>query len=199
MPIYAIDNLIPVIEPSSFIHPSAEIIGDVIIEKHCYIGPNAVLRGDFGRIVVGAYSNVQDNCVIHSFPGKDCILAPYSHIGHGAILHGCQIGENCLIGMNSVVMDDANIGAESIISASAFVKSGFVCDKRSMVVGAPAKIIRQISDKEISWKTAGTEEYIQLSQRCHKTLRPVTPLTEVQADRPRYQQGKHQLKAEINR
>ena len=194
MPIYALDDFIPVIHPSSFIHPSAEIIGDVIVEANCYIGPNAVLRGDFGRIHVCANSNVQDACVLHSFPKKDCYLEPFSHIGHGAILHGCLIGENALIGMNAVVMDDAKIGAESIVAASAFVKSKFSCEPRSMVVGTPAKIIRQLTEQEVNWKTAGTLEYINLAKRCVNSLREVEPLKEIQNDRPRFQESAHKTK-----
>jgi carbonic anhydrase/acetyltransferase-like protein (isoleucine patch superfamily) len=194
MPIYAIENLIPVIHPSSFIHPSAEIIGDVIIEEHCYIGPNAVLRGDFGRIYISAHSNVQDCCVLHSFPNKDCHLEPYSHIGHSAVLHGCFIGRNSLVGMNAVVMDDAKIGAESIVAASAFVKSKFVCAERSMLVGSPAKVLRQITDEEIKWKTQGSIEYVTLAFRCLKGLREVKPLVTIQADRTRYNKSNHTLK-----
>lgn len=194
MPIYAIEDLIPVIHPTTFIHPSAEIIGDVIIEAHCYIGPNAVLRGDFGRIYISAHSNVQDNCVLHSFPKKDCHLEPYSHIGHSAVLHGCFIGCNSLVGMNAVVMDDAKIGSESIVAASAFVKSRFKCEARSMLVGSPAKVLRQVTDDEIMWKMQGTEEYINLATRCHASLREVEPLEAVQAERPRYEQSTHTLK-----
>ena len=194
MPIYALDNFIPVIDPSSFIHPSAEIIGDVIIEANCYIGPSSVLRGDFGRIHVCANSNVQDACVLHSFPNKDCHLEPFSHIGHCAVLHGCHIGENALIGMNAVVMDDAKIGAESIVAASAFVKSAFSCEPRSMVVGTPAKVIRQLTEQEVNWKKTGTQEYINLVTRCKDSLRLVVPLAKIQAGRPRFKQSSHQTK-----
>ncbi|NQY36137.1 MAG: transferase hexapeptide repeat family protein [Alteromonadaceae bacterium] len=194
MPIYALDDFIPVIDPSSFIHPSAEIIGDVIIEANCYIGPNAVLRGDFGRIHVCAGSNIQDTCVLHSFPKKDCYLEPFSHIGHGAVLHGCLIGENALIGMNAVVMDDAKIGAESIVAASAFVKTNFSCEPRSMVVGTPAKILRQLTEQEVNWKKDGTLEYIDLAKRCVNSLREVEPLKEIQKDRPRFQASDHRTK-----
>lgn len=194
MPIYALDDFIPVIDPSSFIHPSAEIIGDVIIEANCYIGPNAVLRGDFGRIFVGANSNVQDCCVLHSFPKKDCHLEPFSHIGHCAVLHGCYIGENALIGMNAVVMDDANIGKESIVAASAFVKANFSCEPRSMVVGTPAKVIRKLTEQEVNWKKFGTQEYINLAARCKASLRITEPLSEVQPNRPRFALSKHESK-----
>lgn len=194
MPIYAIEPLIPVIDPSSFIHPSAEIIGDVIIEEHCYIGPNAVLRGDFGRIYISVHSNVQDNCVLHSFPNKDCHLEPYSHIGHSAVLHGCFIGRNSLVGMNAVVMDDAKIGSESIVAASAFVKSKFICEERSMLVGSPAKVLRKVTDEEMKWKTKGSEEYVNLAARCKASLREVEPLTTMQDNRPRYEQSTHAVK-----
>jgi len=199
MPVYAVENLHPVIHPSAYVHPSAEIIGDVIIGAHCFIAPGAVLRGDFGRICVEHHSNIQDTCVLHSFPDKDCRLSPYSHIGHGAILHGCRIGENALIGMNAVVMDDADIGAESIVAASAFVRSGFSCPPRSLLMGSPATIKRPLSDDEVRWKSQGTNEYVQLAERYHATLREVTPLSEVQPDRPRFQGSSHQLKQQSDR
>ncbi len=186
MPIYALDQHIPVIAQDSFVHPSAEIIGDVIIESGCYIGPGAVLRGDFGRIHVQQNSNVQDTCVIHSFPGGDCILKPHSHVGHGAVLHGCILEPDCLIGMNAVVMDNSVIGRESIIAASSFVKANSQFEARSMVMGTPAKCVRQVKDSELNWKQAGTNEYVKLAQRCISSLRETAPLREVEADRPRY-------------
>ena len=194
MPIYAIEDFIPVIKSNTYIHPSAEIIGDVIIEEHCFIGPNAVLRGDFGRIHVHHHSNVQDNCVIHSFPNKDTILHPYSHIGHGAILHGCTIEENSLVGMNAVVLDEAIIGAESIVAASSFVRAKFVCEPRSMVMGIPAKVSKTLTDQEVNWKTSGTAEYIKLTQRALDTMRIIEPLSEIQNDRPSYQESTHVYK-----
>lgn len=198
MPIYAIDNFIPVIKSNTYIHPSAEIIGDVIIEEHCYIAAGAVLRGDFGRIYVGHHSNVQDNCVLHSFPDKDCHLEPYSHIGHCAILHGCRIGENSLIGMNAVVMDDAIIGQESVVAASSFVGAKFTCEPRSMVMGIPAKVARPIKDQEVNWKRQGTMEYVELADRSLKTMREIQPLTSIESDRPRYQDSIHQIKKEFD-
>lgn len=197
MPIYAIDNFIPVIKENTYVHPSAEIIGDVIIEENCYIAAGAVLRGDFGRIYVGHHSNVQDNCVLHSFPDKDCHLEPYSHIGHCAVLHGCRIGENALIGMNAVVMDDAYIGSESIVAASSFVRGAFQCEPRSMVMGIPAKVVRQVSDKEIGWKSTGTQEYVELANRSVTSMRIIEPLNEIQNDRPRYQDSEHVTKDKI--
>ena len=194
MPIYALEDYIPVVKANCYIHPSAEIIGDVIIEENCFIGPGAVLRGDFGRIYVGHHSNVQDTCVLHSFPDKDCHLEPYSHIGHGAVLHGCRIGEHSLIGMNAVVMDDSVIGAESLVAASSFVRSGFKCDPRSMVMGIPAKVVRQVTDEEFGWKKVGTQEYVELGKRCRETIREVEPLSEEQENRPRFQDSHHKPK-----
>ncbi len=194
MPIYALEDFIPVIKNNTYIHPSAEIIGDVIIEKHCFIGPGAVLRGDFGRIYVGHHSNIQDTCVLHSFPDKDCHLEPYSHIGHGAILHGCSIGEHALVGMNAVVMDDAKIGAESFVAASSFVRAGFECDRRSMVMGVPAKVVRQVTDQEFGWKKTGTQEYVDLGERFRNTLREIEPLRAEQENRPRFQDSQHKPK-----
>jgi len=184
MPVYAFENYIPVINPNSYVHPSAEIIGDVIIDEHCYIAPNAVLRGHFGRIHIHHHSNVQDTCVLHSFPGKSVILHPYCHIGHGSVLHGCTIEENSLVGMNSVIMDEAVIGAESIIAATSFVAAKFTCSPRSMVMGTPAKVTRALTEKEVNWKSSATNEYVKLAQRSLDSLRPVTPLVEVQPDRP---------------
>lgn len=194
MPIYAIEELIPVVDPSSYVHPTAVLIGDVIIGKNCYIGPNAVLRGDFGRIELKNGCNVQDTCVMHSFPDKDCVIEENGHIGHGAILHGCLIGRNALVGMNAVVMDDAVIGAESLVAATAFVKSGFECPPRSLLAGSPATIKRELSDKEVAWKSAGTAEYQLLTQRCFATLREIQPLNEVQSNRPRFQDSEHKPK-----
>jgi len=194
MPIYALENYIPVVKANCYIHPSAEIIGDVIIEENCFIGPGAVLRGDFGRIYVGHDSNVQDTCVLHSFPDKDCHLEPYSHIGHGAVLHGCRIGEHSLIGMNAVVMDDSKIGAESFVAASSFVRAGFQCEPRSMVMGIPAKVIRKVTDEEFGWKKVGTQEYVELGKRCTETIREIEPLSEEQEDRPRFQDSNHEPK-----
>jgi phenylacetic acid degradation protein len=195
MPIYAIDNFIPVIKENTYVHPSAEIIGDVIIEENCYIGPCAVLRGDFGRIVVGHNSNIQDCCVLHSFPDKDCVLEPYSHIGHAAVLHGCLIGENAMIGMNSVVMDDSKIGKESMVAACSFVRAKFVCEPRSMVMGTPAKVVRQLTEDEVKWKTAGTAEYSELSVRAINSMKEIEPLKQIEKNRPRYKDSAHTLKS----
>lgn len=195
MPIYALEDFIPVVKANSYIHPSAEIIGDVIIEEHCYIGPGAVLRGDFGRIFIGHHSNVQDTCVLHSFPDIDCHLEPYSHIGHGAILHGCRIGENSMVGMNAVVMDESQIGKESIVAASSFVRAKFISEPRSMIMGVPAKVTRKVTQPEIDWKTQGTNEYVALAKRYIKTAREIQPLAKIQTDRPRYNDSLHKTKS----
>ncbi len=185
MPVYSIDGIVPVVHPQAFVHETATLIGDVIIGANCYIGPNASLRGDFGRIVVENGANVQDSCVMHSFPDRDCIVETDGHIGHGAILHGCTIGRNALVGMNAVVMDDASIGSDSIVAACAFVPAGFECPSRSLVVGTPARIKRTVTDKEIEWKSQGTLEYQQLAQRCHDSLVRTDPFSEAEPNRPR--------------
>jgi len=181
---YEFKGFVPVVPEGTFVHPQAVLIGNVILGKGCYIGPGASLRGDFGRIVIGDGANVQDNCIIHSFPGRDAVVETDGHIGHGAILHGCTVGRNALVGMNAVIMDGVELGAESIVGAQAFVRGETVIPPRSMVVGAPAKVIREISDKEIAWKTRGTAEYQQLARDCLTGLRPVDPLKAVEADRP---------------
>ncbi|WP_428774192.1 phenylacetic acid degradation protein PaaY [Vibrio sp.] len=184
MPIYQFANVIPVVHPSAFVHPSAEIIGDVIIEANVYIGPLEVLRGDFGRLIVKKGSNIQDNCVMHGFPGKETVLEQNVHVGHGAIIHGCYIEENCLVGMNAVVMDLARIGKESIIGANSFVKTKSSYPARSMIFGNPAKRIRDVTDDELSWKENGTLMYQRLAARSHSELKLVEPLAEVEPDRP---------------
>lgn len=194
MPAYAIEDLHPVVDPTAFIHPTATLIGDVIIGARCYVGPGASLRGDFGRIVMHAGANIQDNCVAHSFPNQDCIIEENGHVGHGAVLHGCTVGHNALIGMNSVIMDKAVIGAESLVAACAFVKAEFSCPPRSLIAGAPATIKRSLSDKEVEWKTNGTREYQHLTVRCNTSLREVVALSEVQDHRPRFEQSTHQPK-----
>ena len=185
MPVYSLEGITPVVHPDAFVHETAVLIGDVIIGADCYIGPNASLRGDFGRIIVERGANVQDTCVMHSFPAKDCIVESDGHIGHGAVLHGCRIGSNALIGMNAVVMDNAVIGSSSIVAACAFVASKFECPPRSLVMGVPARVKRELSDEEIAWKTKGTEEYQQLAVRCHASLVRTEALSEVEEHRPK--------------
>lgn len=185
MPVYQFANVTPVIHSSAFVHPSAEIIGDVIIEENVYIGPLAVLRGDFGRLIVKSGSNIQDNCVMHGFPGKDTVLEKNVHVGHGAIIHGCHIFENTLVGMNSVIMDLVIIEKESIVGANSFVKAKSYYQERSLILGSPARKIRDVSDDELHWKENGTHLYQQLAHRCQTELKLVEPLTELDVDRPR--------------
>jgi phenylacetic acid degradation protein len=194
MPCYQIDGVTPVVHPSAYVHPTAVLIGDVHVGAGCYVGPCASLRGDFGRIVMEPGSNLQDTCVVHAFPGRDAIIGLNGHIGHGAVLHGCIIEEDAMIGMNAVVMDEAVISARSIVGAASFVKSGFICEPASLIVGTPAKVLRQLSDKEVAWKRQGTQEYQALTVRCLNTLRECQPLTEPEADRPGLQVGAHDLK-----
>ncbi|SHE51137.1 phenylacetic acid degradation protein [Psychroflexus salarius] len=185
MAIYQFKGFTPVIHPSSFVHPQASVTGNVIIGKDCYIGPSAAIRGDWGEIILEDGVNVQENCTIHMFPGKSIRLKTGAHVGHGAVIHGANLGENCLIGMNSVIMDDAEIGEESIVGAMAFVKAETVIPNRSLVVGNPAKVIKLVSDEMIAWKSAGTKLYQQLPSDCHKTLKEVEPLREIPENRPK--------------
>ena len=183
--IYAYDGIVPVIDPQAFVHPAAVVIGDVIIGAACYVGPGAVLRGDFGRIVLQPGCNVQETCVIHSFPGKDVVIEESGHIGHGAVLHGCHIGRNAMVGMNAVVMDEAVVGENSIIAAMAFVKAGAVIPPGSLAVGSPAKVIRSLTEDEIAWKRQGTGIYQRLALEAHGKLTPATPLSAPEPDRRR--------------
>ena len=186
--IYSFQGYIPVVHESSFIHPLAAVTGNVIIGKDCYIGPGAAIRGDWGQIILEDGVNVQENCTVHMFPGKSITLKESAHIGHGAIIHGANIGRNVLVGMNTVIMDDAEIGDESIVGAMAFVKAETIIPKRSLVVGNPAKVIKEVSDEMIAWKTKGTQLYQQLPKDCHDSLREVEPLREVPKDRPKQEE-----------
>ena len=187
MPCYSIDGVVPVVHPSAHVHPTAVLIGDVIVGPGAYIGPLASLRGDFGRIVIEAGANVQDTCVMHGFPGSDTVVEVNGHIGHGAVLHGCVVRRDALVGMNAVMMDEAEVGAQTIVAACAFVRAGVKLPPRSLVAGLPAKVIRPLTDDEIAWKRAGTEVYQDLTRRCLASLHEVQPLTEIDADRPRLQ------------
>jgi phenylacetic acid degradation protein len=162
----------------------AAVTGNVIIGKNCYIGPGAAIRGDWGEIILEDGVNVQENCTIHMFPGKSIVLKESAHVGHGAIIHGANLGRNCLIGMNSVLMDGAEIGDECIVGAMSFVKAEEKFPKRKLIVGNPAKAIKDITDEMISWKTAGTRLYQQLPKDCHESLTEVEPLREIPSDRP---------------
>jgi len=182
--IYEFKGFIPVVHESSFIHPQAAVTGNVIIGKDVYVGPGAAIRGDWGEINIEDGCNVQENCTIHMFPGKTMVLKAGAHIGHGAIIHGANIGANTLIGMNAVIMDDVTIGDECIVGALSFVKAGTQIPNRKMVVGNPATIIKDVSDEMINWKTKGTALYQQLPKECYETLKAVEPLREIPANRP---------------
>ena len=194
MPVYSIEGVIPVVHPSAYVHPSAVLIGDVWIGPNCYVGPAASLRGDFGRVVLKEGSNIQDTCVMHAFPGMDTVIERNGHVGHGAILHGCIVGEDAMVGMNAVVMDEAHIAPRSIVGAGALVKAGFQCEPGSLIVGAPAKVLRMLSDKEIAWKRRGTEENQRLTRRSLASLVECPPLAEAEPDRPRVDAGSYQPK-----
>ena len=184
MAIYSFNGFIPVVKESSFIHPQASVIGNVIIGENVYVGPSAVIRGDWGQIIIEDGCNIQENCTIHMFPGTTVTLKKGAHIGHGAIIHGGTIGENCLIGMNSVIMDDVILESECIIGALSFVPAKMHLPKRSLAVGNPAKIIKEVSDEMIAWKTQGTALYRALPTECHATMKACEPLREIEANRP---------------
>jgi phenylacetic acid degradation protein len=173
------------VHPTSYIHPSAVLIGDVIIGPDCYIGPNACLRGDFGRIRIEQGVNIQDCCIVHGFPERDTVVEDNGHIGHGAVLHCCRIGRNALVGMNAVVIDNADVGEFSIVAAMAFIKAGMVVPPKSLVAGIPAKVVRELSEQEMAWKMEGTLLYQQLAKRSLATMVATEALTEVEADRKR--------------
>lgn len=184
MPFYAIDGVRPVVDPTAYIHPTAVLIGDVIIGPGVYVGPGASLRGDFGRLRLEAGANIQDNCTMHGFPGTETLVEVDGHIGHGAVLHGCIIRRGALVGMNSVVMDGSEIGPESIVAAMCFVKAGMKVPERSLVAGIPGKVIRAVTDEEYGWKTAGTRDYQTLARRSAATMVECQPLTALDPDRP---------------
>jgi len=185
MPCYSIDGLIPVVAPGAFVHPQAVLIGDVIIAEGCYVGPCASLRGDFGRVVMSAGSNVQDCCILHSFPAKDTLLEEDAHVGHGAVLHGCIVRRRALIGIGAIVMDDAVVEEEAFVGAASFVRAGFVVPARTLVTGVPARIVRELTLEELTWKATGTREYQELAVRSLATLRECAPLSAAEPHRPR--------------
>lgn len=173
---YEFKGVKPVVHETSFVHPQAVVTGNVIIGKDCYIGPGAALRGDWGQIIIEAGCNVQENCTIHMFPGVTVILKEGAHIGHGAIIHGATIGKNCLVGINAVIMDNVQLGDESIVGALTFIKEGEIIPARSLVVGNPGKIVKQVSDEMIAWKTEGTKLYQQLPGDMYDNCMPCEPL-----------------------
>ena len=182
--IYAFDGFIPVVHETAFVHPQAAVTGNVIIGRDVYIGPGAAIRGDWGGIVIEDGCNVQENCTVHMFPGVTVVLERGAHIGHGAIVHGARIGANALVGMNAGSMDNASIGAGSVVGALAFVPAEMQVPERSVVVGNPAKVVKQVSDEMLAWKSEGTALYQRLPAAMRDTWRAVEPLRELPADRP---------------
>ncbi|MBP6391408.1 MAG: transferase hexapeptide repeat family protein [Flavobacteriales bacterium] len=182
--LYEFDGYRPVVHPSAFVHPQAAVTGNVVIGADVYIGPGAALRGDWGEIVVKDGCNVQENCTIHMFPGVKVVLHPGAHIGHGAIIHGATIGRNCLVGMNAVLMDNVVLGDECIVGALSFLPAESIWEPRKVIVGNPAKVIKEVSDAMLAWKTEGTKLYQGLPAQLHTTLKECEALREVDTSRP---------------
>jgi carbonic anhydrase/acetyltransferase-like protein (isoleucine patch superfamily) len=183
--VYSFEGVTPVVDPSAYVHPTAVLIGDVIVGADCYVGPGAVMRGDFGRIELRRGANLQDNCVVHSRGDVDCVMEEDSHIGHGAVIHACRIGRDSLVGMNAVVMDMAQVGAEAVVAAMSFVKIRDVVAPRTLVAGIPARYVRDLTDANVTGKQNGTRMYKDLARRCMAGLRPAVALTEMEAERAR--------------
>ncbi len=174
--IYAFEDYVPVVHETAFVHPQAAVTGNVTIGRDVYVGPGAAVRGDWGGVVIEDGCNVQENCTVHMFPGVTVVLEAGAHVGHGAVVHGARLGANCLIGMHAVVMDRAVVGAGSVVGALCFVPSGMEIPERTVVVGNPARVVKDVSDEMIAWKTEGTALYQALPGRLHATLRAVDPL-----------------------
>ena len=183
--VYEFDGFVPVIDESSFIHPQANVTGNVLIGKDVYVGPGAVIRGDWGKVISEDGCNVQENCVIHMFPGTTTTLKKGAHLGHGCVIHGAFIGENTLVGMNAVIMDEAKIGKECIVGALSFVSAKTTTQNRKIIAGNPAKEIKDVSDKMLNWKTEGTKLYQQLPKQCKSMLKACEPLREIEKNRPK--------------
>jgi phenylacetic acid degradation protein len=189
MPSYELDGLVPVVDPSSFVHPTASLIGDVLIGPECYVGPGASLRGDFGRILVERGCNVQDNCILHSFPGAVVLLETEAHIGHGAVLHGCTVRRGALIGISAVLMDGVVVEEEAFVGALSFVRAAFTVPRRTLALGSPARVSRELKQEELEWKAVGTRHYQELARRCLASFRERPPLAAAEPGRPRMAAG----------
>lgn len=182
--IYAFKGFKPIVHPSAYVHKTASIIGNVHIGADVYVGPGAAIRGDWGEIIIEKGCNIQENCVVHMFPGVSIRFEEGAHVGHGAVVHGANLGKNVLVGMNAVIMDRVQLGAGSIVGALSFIKADTKIPERSLVVGNPAKVIKEVSDEMLAWKTKGTALYQKLPQECWESLEPCEPLTEPEPDRP---------------
>ncbi len=187
--IYEFEGFIPVIDASAFVHPQAAVTGNVVIGRDVYVGPGAAIRGDWGGVIIGDGCNVQENCTIHAFPGATAVLEDAAHMGHGSVLHGGHLGENVLVGMNAVIMDNAEVGAACIVGALTFVPAEMKIPPRKVVVGSPAKIVRDVTDEMLAWKTDGTRVYQELPARMRAGWRPCEPLREIPAERGAQQQS----------
>jgi len=183
--VYSIDGITPVVDPSAYVHPSAVLIGDVIVAARAYIGPCACLRGDFGRIVVEEGANIQDTCMLHGFPGKDTVVGAEVTLGHGAVLHGCVVRRGALVGMNAVVNDNAEVGEEAVVAALAFVRAEQKIPARSLAAGIPARVLRSLSEQELRWKKDNMHLYQDLARRSAATMQEVEALTAIEPDRKR--------------
>ena len=184
MGVYAIEGVVPVVHPEAFVHPEAVLIGDVHVGAGAYVGPHASMRGDFGRIELGAGANLQDSCVMHSFPGAGCTVEPEGHIGHGAVLHGCTVRSGAMVGMNAVVMDGADVGSRALVAANAFIPAGLVVPADHLAAGNPGKVVKELDADALAWKANGIRVYQELARRSLASLVAVVPLTEVEPDRP---------------
>jgi phenylacetic acid degradation protein len=193
MPCYSYAGYTPVVDPTAFVHPSATLIGDAIVGAHCYVGPGASMRGDFGRVELRAGSNLQDNCVMHTFPGRVALVEANGHVGHGAVLHGCHVGSGALIGIGAVIMDNVVIGEHALVAAMSFVKEGTQVPPRVLVAGVPARVVRELTEAEIAWKSNGTRVYQELAQRSRAELRECLPLAAVEPGRPVREGGSRPL------
>lgn len=185
MPVYRYQGIVPVVDPSSFLHPTATLIGDVIVGPGCYIGPGASLRGDFGRITVEGASSVQDNCTIHTSSGNDCVVGLGATVGHGAVLHGCRIGRHTLIGINAVVLDNAEVGDECLVAALSLVRPDARLPARSLIAGNPARVLRAFAPEQITWRNTGEGEYQRLAREALTDLAECQPIPAAEPDRPR--------------
>lgn len=183
--VYSFQGLIPVIDPTAFVHPDAVLIGDVIIGAGVFVGPGAALRGDFGRLIIERGCNFQDNCIMHGTPGTDTVVEEDGHIGHGAVLHGCRVRRNALVGIKSVVLDGAVVGEDAFVAAGAVVRAGFEVPKGMLAAGVPAKVVRPVSEDDLNWKREATRLYQELARLSLATLRPAEPLSAPEPDRPR--------------
>lgn len=193
MPCYAYAGFTPVVDATAFVHPAATLIGDAIVGPGCYVGPGVSMRGDFGRVELRAGANLQDNCVMHTFPGRIALVEENGHIGHGAVLHGCHVRYGALIGIRAVIMDNVVIGEHALVAAMSFVKEGTVVPPRTLVAGVPARVVRELTEVEIAWKSNGTLQYQELAQRSRAEMRECQPLAAIERGRPERGSGSRPL------